>query len=137
MLGSLGVLTMVIALHEAGHLVAALSQGIRVNAFSIGFGPKLLSYRSGRGDGGLKGRFSGPSWDWGTGEDKRTAKETEGKGRLTKGTKGTKGTKMVEEEGPQEGVEVRVRGVCTVNVGAGSRAPARGGWRGGGLPTEH
>lgn len=45
LLGSLGVFTMVIALHEAGHLVAALSQGIRVKSFSIGFGPKLLSYR--------------------------------------------------------------------------------------------
>lgn len=73
LLGSIGVLTLVIALHEAGHLVAALSQGIRVKAYSIGFGPRLLSYRSGRVDGasgeaglsGLGGRLSGPSWDWG------------------------------------------------------------------------
>lgn len=62
---SLGVLAAVIALHETGHLVAALSQGIKVEAFSIGIGPKLLSYRSSavEGDGFFKGQFSGPAWD--------------------------------------------------------------------------
>ena len=62
-LGSIGVLALVITLHEAGHLVAALSQGIRVETFSIGLGPKLLSYRSGGEKGFFKGTLSGPSWD--------------------------------------------------------------------------
>ncbi|CAM9510984.1 unnamed protein product, partial [Ectocarpus sp. 12 AP-2014] len=53
--------TLVIALHEAGHLVAALSQGIKVEAWSVGLGPKLLSYRAAPGKGGfLKGKLSGP-----------------------------------------------------------------------------
>ncbi|CBJ27964.1 conserved unknown protein [Ectocarpus siliculosus] len=61
LLASLGVLTTVITLHEVGHLVAALSQGIKVEAFSVGLGPKLLSYRAADGKGGLlKGKLSGP-----------------------------------------------------------------------------
>lgn len=41
-----GVATLggVIAFHEAGHFLAARSQGITVQDFSIGFGPKILSY---------------------------------------------------------------------------------------------
>ena len=85
LLGSLSVLAAVIALHEAGHLVAALSQGIKVNAFSIGFGPRLLSYRRGGSgvskDGGgggaglLSGTISGPSWDWGSGGKEKHERE--------------------------------------------------------------
>lgn len=36
LLASLGVLTMVITLHEVGHLVAALSQGIKVRRRRVG-----------------------------------------------------------------------------------------------------
>eukprot|EP00752_Nemacystus_decipiens_P012602 g11161.t1 len=61
LVASLGVLTLVITLHEVGHLVAALSQGIKVEAFSVGLGPKLLSYRAGSGKGGFfRGTLSGP-----------------------------------------------------------------------------
>jgi len=31
--------------HELGHLLAALAAGIKVNEFSLGFGPRLLSFR--------------------------------------------------------------------------------------------
>lgn len=112
-LGSLGVLTMVIALHEAGHLVAALSQGIKVKGFSIGFGPKLLSYRSpGKGEGGVGGaaglgglmeRLSGPSWNWGGGEEDGGVAG----GAEAKSSKGATGRGRVEEAVDQ-GVEVRV-----------------------------
>ncbi len=41
-LASLGVLGLLIVIHEAGHLFAATSQGIHVSGFSIGFGPALI-----------------------------------------------------------------------------------------------
>ncbi len=41
-LASLAVLGLLILFHEAGHFLAAISQGIRVNGFSIGFGPALV-----------------------------------------------------------------------------------------------
>ncbi len=41
-------LALLIAVHEAGHLLAALSCGVRVLKFSIGFGPALLRRRFGR-----------------------------------------------------------------------------------------
>lgn len=44
---SLLVLTGVVALHELGHLLAARWQGIRVQNYSVGFGPKLVSYKGG------------------------------------------------------------------------------------------
>jgi membrane-associated protease RseP (regulator of RpoE activity) len=40
---ALAVLAGVVAVHEAGHFSAAVSRGVRVSAFSIGFGPALLS----------------------------------------------------------------------------------------------
>jgi len=40
----LAVLAFIIVVHEAGHFAAARAQGIRVQNFSIGFGPTLLSY---------------------------------------------------------------------------------------------
>ena len=41
-LASLAVLGILILIHEAGHFLAATSQGIRVNGFSIGFGPAIV-----------------------------------------------------------------------------------------------
>lgn len=46
-LASLLVLGLLIFFHEAGHFLAARSQGIRVNGFSIGFGPAILSKQIG------------------------------------------------------------------------------------------
>lgn len=123
-LTSLGVLAAVIALHEAGHLTAALSQGIKVKAFSIGFGPRLLSFRlggvaeeGGGGWGGRLGKISGPSWDWGgAGEERERerrrlqggdeGKSVAGSGRIKRRATGV----VKEEEGVRnEGVEVGVR----------------------------
>ncbi len=39
---SIGVLALLIFFHEAGHFIAAKSQGILVSGFSIGFGPSLI-----------------------------------------------------------------------------------------------
>ena len=41
-LASLAVLGFLILFHEAGHFLAARAQGIRVNGFSIGFGPAIF-----------------------------------------------------------------------------------------------
>ena len=41
-LASLLALALLIVIHEAGHFLAARLQGIRVNGFSIGFGPALI-----------------------------------------------------------------------------------------------
>jgi membrane-associated protease RseP (regulator of RpoE activity) len=38
-----------LALHEAGHMVAARAFGMRVRRFFIGYGPKLFSFRSRKG----------------------------------------------------------------------------------------
>lgn len=46
-LSSVAVLALIIAVHELGHFLAAISQGIRVKNFSIGFGPTLLSVKPG------------------------------------------------------------------------------------------
>ena len=41
-LAALLVLALLIVVHEAGHFLAATTQGIRVSGFSIGFGPALI-----------------------------------------------------------------------------------------------
>ena len=41
---------LVIFVHELGHFLAARAVGIRVEAFSIGFGPRLLGFRRGNTD---------------------------------------------------------------------------------------
>ena len=46
-LGIIG-LGIVILVHETGHFIAARLAGIEVEAFSIGWGPKLLSWRRGK-----------------------------------------------------------------------------------------
>eukprot|EP01039_Chlorochromonas_danica_P004257 gene4257-4677_t len=43
-LGSIAAVASVIAVHEAGHFLTARWQGIAVQSFNIGYGPKLLSY---------------------------------------------------------------------------------------------
>ncbi len=40
-LASIGILALLIMVHEAGHFAAAKLQGIHVNRFSLGFGPSL------------------------------------------------------------------------------------------------
>lgn len=44
-LAAIAVLALLIVVHELGHFAAARFQGIRVNRFSIGFGPVLLKYQ--------------------------------------------------------------------------------------------
>lgn len=43
-LAAIAVLAILIVVHELGHFAAARFQGIRVNRFSIGFGPALAKY---------------------------------------------------------------------------------------------
>ena len=44
-LAALAVLGLLIAIHETGHFLAAVGQGIRVSSFSIGLGPVLVGWR--------------------------------------------------------------------------------------------
>jgi RIP metalloprotease RseP len=44
-LAAIGVLALLILVHELGHFMAARLQGIHVNRFSIGFGPILWKYQ--------------------------------------------------------------------------------------------
>jgi membrane-associated protease RseP (regulator of RpoE activity) len=44
-LAAIGVLALLIFVHELGHFLAARLQGIYANKFSIGFGPVLLKYQ--------------------------------------------------------------------------------------------
>src|SRR3954454_1850585 len=46
-LGILALLSLLIVLHELGHLIAARLTGIPVAGFSVGFGPKLWARRWG------------------------------------------------------------------------------------------
>jgi membrane-associated protease RseP (regulator of RpoE activity) len=50
---ALGIMLMILA-HEAGHFVAARAFGIKVEEFFIGFGPRLLSFRRGQTEYGIK-----------------------------------------------------------------------------------
>ena len=43
------VLVIVVFVHELGHFLAALWAGVRVNAFSIGFGPAIIKWHDKRG----------------------------------------------------------------------------------------
>ena len=40
---------LLIGIHELGHFLAAKWSGIRTNAFAIGMGPQIVSYRKGVG----------------------------------------------------------------------------------------
>ncbi|GAB1541106.1 RIP metalloprotease RseP [Scytonema sp. NUACC21] len=44
-LAAISVLAVLILVHEAGHFIAARSQGIYVNRFSLGFGPIIWKYQ--------------------------------------------------------------------------------------------
>ncbi|MGK7927759.1 MAG: RIP metalloprotease RseP, partial [Spirulina sp.] len=44
-LAAIGVLALLIVVHELGHFAAARLQNIHVNRFSIGFGPVLVKYQ--------------------------------------------------------------------------------------------
>ncbi|GBE94227.1 RIP metalloprotease RseP [Nostoc cycadae] len=44
-LAAIAVLAILILVHELGHFIAARSQGIHVNRFSLGFGPVLWKYQ--------------------------------------------------------------------------------------------
>ncbi|AFZ25813.1 RIP metalloprotease RseP [Cylindrospermum stagnale PCC 7417] len=44
-LAAISVLAILILVHEAGHFIAARSQGIYVNRFSLGFGPVIWKYQ--------------------------------------------------------------------------------------------
>jgi membrane-associated protease RseP (regulator of RpoE activity) len=46
-IGSISVLAFVILIHEGGHFLAARSQGIKVQEFSVGVGPKLFGFTRG------------------------------------------------------------------------------------------
>ncbi|GLC37361.1 hypothetical protein PLESTB_001595500 [Pleodorina starrii] len=46
-LQSITVLALIVAVHEAGHFLAARLQGIRVTRFAVGFGPTLVKYQGG------------------------------------------------------------------------------------------
>lgn len=54
-LASIGVLALLIVVHELGHFLAARLQGIHVNRFSIGFGPILWKYQGKRTEYALRG----------------------------------------------------------------------------------
>jgi membrane-associated protease RseP (regulator of RpoE activity) len=54
-LASIGVLALLIVVHELGHFLAARFQGIHVNRFSIGFGPILWKYQGSRTEYALRG----------------------------------------------------------------------------------
>jgi regulator of sigma E protease len=42
------VLAILIFVHELGHFLVAKACGIRVDAFALGFGPKLISKKVGK-----------------------------------------------------------------------------------------
>ncbi|CEF98305.1 Peptidase M50, putative membrane-associated zinc metallopeptidase [Ostreococcus tauri] len=44
-LTAIGVLAVIITVHECGHFFAARGQGIHVTQFAVGFGPNLFTYR--------------------------------------------------------------------------------------------
>ena len=44
LIGFFIVLTPLIFIHELGHYLAAVKSGVKVESFSIGFGPELLGY---------------------------------------------------------------------------------------------
>ncbi|MEI8176990.1 MAG: site-2 protease family protein, partial [Candidatus Omnitrophota bacterium] len=41
------VLSILVIIHEAGHFLAARSQGVKVEKFSFGFGPKIAGFKRG------------------------------------------------------------------------------------------
>jgi regulator of sigma E protease len=66
-LGVLGLLSLLILIHELGHLLAARWMGVPVAGFSVGFGPKLWKRRYGQVEYSLRafplGGFVAPAAD--------------------------------------------------------------------------
>jgi len=56
------VLAVLIFVHELGHFLAARACGIRVDSFKIGFGPKMISWRSKNQESWLGGTEYGINW---------------------------------------------------------------------------
>jgi membrane-associated protease RseP (regulator of RpoE activity) len=56
---AIAVLALLIVVHELGHFAAARLQGIRVNSFSIGFGPSLLKYQGKETEYAIRAIFLG------------------------------------------------------------------------------
>ncbi len=54
-LAAIGVLALLIVVHELGHFLAARWQGIHVNRFSVGFGPVLWKYQGKQTEYALRG----------------------------------------------------------------------------------
>ncbi|OLP18507.1 RIP metalloprotease RseP [Leptolyngbya sp. 'hensonii'] len=54
-LAAIGVLALLIVVHELGHFAAARLQGIHVNRFSIGFGPILWKYQGSQTEYAIRG----------------------------------------------------------------------------------
>jgi membrane-associated protease RseP (regulator of RpoE activity) len=50
----IGIILVILTLHELGHFVAAKWAGMKVTEFFLGFGPRLWSFRRGETDYGLK-----------------------------------------------------------------------------------
>src|SRR5215470_462128 len=50
LIGIVLVLGVMILVHEWGHFIAARMFGVRVDVFSIGFGPRLFGWKSGNTD---------------------------------------------------------------------------------------
>lgn len=48
-LGSLAILAFIVLVHESGHFLAAKKLNIKVEEFSIGFGPKLIGFKRAAG----------------------------------------------------------------------------------------
>ncbi|MFM7471440.1 MAG: site-2 protease family protein, partial [Nodosilinea sp.] len=44
-IAAIAVIALLVAVHEAGHFLAARWQGIHVNRFALGFGPVLWKYQ--------------------------------------------------------------------------------------------
>jgi len=42
------MLSVLIVLHELGHFILARRNGVRVNEFAVGFGPRLVGWKSPR-----------------------------------------------------------------------------------------
>ncbi len=68
-LGVLVLLSLLVVVHELGHLVAARLVGVPIASFSVGFGPKLWKRRYGQVEYSLRafplgGFVSGSSSSW-------------------------------------------------------------------------
>ena len=49
MLQSGAAVAAVVAIHEAGHFIAARSFDMKVDSYNVGYGPKLLSFNDSMG----------------------------------------------------------------------------------------